>query len=126
MRCSPVGLLGIFALGLLGASLAAHAQPAGKVWRIGCLRTDAGGIPEAFRQGLRALGYVEGQNIAIEYRNADGKPDRLPDLAAELVRLPVDVLVTGGTSATLAAKAATSTIPIVFAVAVDPISSGLI
>jgi putative tryptophan/tyrosine transport system substrate-binding protein len=86
----------------------------------------SGGIPEAFRQGLRELGYIEGQNIAFEPRSADGKLDRLPDLAAELVRLPVDVLVTGGTPPTLAAKAATSTIPIVFAGATDPVGSGLI
>jgi len=126
MRCGTVGLIGILALGLLSAPLAANAQSAGKVWRIGYLLSGSGGIPEAFRQGLRELGYVEGRNLAFEPRGADSKLDRLPALAAELVRLPVDVLVTDGTPPTLAAKAATSTIPIVFANATDPVGSGLI
>ena len=115
----------ILALSIFVAPRAADAQPAGKVWRIGYLNLGSGGINEAFRQGLRELGYVEGQNIAFEYRSADSKFDRLPDLAAELVRLPVDVLVTDGNAAH-AAKAATSTIPIVFSGIPDPVSRGLI
>jgi putative ABC transport system substrate-binding protein len=127
MWYSAVGSIVTLMLSLLAVPLATHAQPAGKVWRIGYLGL-AGSeeIPEAFRQGLRELGYVEGQNIVIEYRSADGKFERLPDLAAELVRLPVDVMVTPGNPETLAAKAATSTIPIVFAGAVDPVDGGLI
>jgi len=78
---------------------------------------------EAFRQGLRELGYVEGKNIFIEWRYADGKLDRLPSLAAELVRFKVDVIVTGGSSATRPAKEATSTIPIVMAQDGDPVEA---
>ncbi|TAJ99071.1 hypothetical protein EPO44_10775, partial [bacterium] len=81
---------------------------------------------EAFRQGLRELGYVEGKNIVIEWRYAEGKFDRLPDLAAELVRLKVDVIVTGGPAATRPAKEATSTIPIVMAFDNDPVGSGFV
>jgi putative tryptophan/tyrosine transport system substrate-binding protein len=81
---------------------------------------------EAFRQRLRELGYVEGKNIFIEYRYADGKLERLPDLADELVRLKVDVIVTPGGSAILAAKKASATIPMVFAAAPDPVGSGLV
>jgi putative tryptophan/tyrosine transport system substrate-binding protein len=97
----------------------AHAQQSGKVPRIGYLSTQfQSRVPastNAFRQGLGELGYVEGKNIAIEYRWAEGKNDRLPELAAELVRLSVDVIVAaGGTPGMLAAKNATSAIPIVF------------
>ena len=81
---------------------------------------------EAFRQGLRELGYVEGKNIIIEYRYAEGKLDRLPALAAELVRLKVDVIVTGGAPATRSAKEATRTIPIVMASDADPVGSGFV
>jgi ABC transporter substrate binding protein len=81
---------------------------------------------EAFRQGLRELGYVEGENIIIEYRYAEGKFDRLPALAAELVRLKVDIIITGGEPATRAAKEATATIPIVTAQVGDPVGSGLV
>jgi putative tryptophan/tyrosine transport system substrate-binding protein len=81
---------------------------------------------EAFRQRLREHGYVEGKNIFIEYRYAEGKPERLPDLAAELVRLKVDVIVTVSPSATLAAKKASGTTPIVFASANDPVETGLV
>src|SRR5262245_37356661 len=100
-------------LSLLAVPRAATAQPAGKVWRIGYLNAGSGRIVEAFRQGLRDLGYVEGQHIVIEYRQADGQLDRLADLAAELVRLPVDVLVTPGENAARVAQQATHTIPIV-------------
>ena len=81
---------------------------------------------EAFRQGLRELGYVEGKNIFIKWRYADGKLDRLPLFAAELVRFKVDVIVTGGSSATRPAKEATSTIPIVMAQDGDPVGSGFV
>ena len=114
------------ALGLLCAPIAA-AQPAAKVPRIGILRTGSPPDPfvEAFREGLRELGYVEGQNVNIEYRWAEGRDDRLPSLAAELVRLKVDVIVAGGTQA-LAAKQHTTTIPIVMPIAADPVRAGLV
>jgi putative ABC transport system substrate-binding protein len=114
---------------LLAAPLAADAQQAAKVARIGYLAINLAASPhltEAFRQGLRDLGYVEGRNVVIEYRDAEGKPERLPALAAELVALKVDVIVAPPTVAVLAAKQATKTIPIVFAVAADPVGSGLV
>jgi len=113
-------------LSLLAVPRAAAAPPAGKVWRIGYLIAASGGIHEAFRQGLRDLGYVEGQNLTIEYRHADTQRDRLPDLAAELVRLPVDILVAPGENAARAAQQATHTIPIVLAAGRDPVGSGLV
>src|SRR5262249_48795963 len=125
MRLRTVVCTVILTLSIFVVPRAADAQPAGKVWRIGYL-TLIGGINEAFRQGLRELGYVEGQNFAFEYRSADGKLDRLPDLAAELARLPVDVIVGGGAGPASAAKAATSTIPIVFFGEPDPVGRGLI
>jgi ABC-type uncharacterized transport system substrate-binding protein len=115
--------------GLLAAPLAAEAQPAGKVPRIGFLFSGASGPTrevDTFRQGLRDLGYIEGQNIAIEYRFAGGQVERLPELAAELVRLKLDVIVAPYTPPALAAKRATSTIPIVFAVVADAVGAGLI
>src|SRR6266436_2990456 len=116
---------------LLAAPLAAEAQP-GRVFRIGILGNFPLTDPEgahlwgAFIEGLRDLGYVAGRNITIEHRSSEGKFERLPDLAADLVRLPVDVIVTGGPPAPLAAKQATSTIPIVFAVSGDPVVEGLV
>ena len=118
--------------GLLAAPLAAEAQPAGKVPRIGFLvassASDAANARwiEAFRQGLRDLGYVEGRNIVIEYRYAGEKYERLPALAAELVRLKVDLIVSHGTPGPLAAKQATRVIPIVMTSAGDPVASGLV
>ena len=113
----------------LGAPLAAFAQQKGKVWRIGFLqggsRPPDGLPPTALRQGLAALGYVEGRNVVYEGRWAEAKFDRFPELAAELVRLRVDaIVVTGGASA--AAKKATSTIPIIIAGAGDPVGTGMI
>ena len=117
-------------LGGLFSPSAAGAQQAAKITRIGFLAlnlTAAPHVPEAFRQGLRDLGYVEGRNVVIEYRDAEGKPERLPTLAAELVVLKVDIIVAGGTPQALAAKQATKTIPIVFASAAsDPVTSGLV
>jgi ABC-type uncharacterized transport system substrate-binding protein len=121
--------LGRLAGGLLAAPLAAEAQPAGKVPRIGYLAASLAAtphLPEAFRQGLRDLGYVEGRNVMIEYRDAEGKFERLPALAAELVALKVDVILAPSTVAALAAKQATRTLPIVFAAVADPVASGLV
>jgi putative ABC transport system substrate-binding protein len=121
--------LGSLAGGLLALPLVAQAQPAGKVPRIGFLFSGASGPArevDTFRQGLRDLGYIEGQNIAIEYRFAGGQVERLPELAAELVRLKLDVIVAPYTPPALAAKRATSTIPIVFAVVADAVGAGLI
>ena len=131
MRLHTFGLIVMLALGILAAPLAAGAQPAGKVYRIGVLETTSAtlNIPnlDAFRYGLRELGYVEGQNLVIEYRSADGRPERFPDLATELVRLPVDLILTRGTPAALAAKHATQgTIPVVITGAGDPVGSGLV
>jgi len=113
----------------VAAPLAVEAQQAAKIARIGYLLLNLAGGPdlhEAFRQGLRDLGYVEGRNLVIEYRDAEGKPERLPALAAELVALKVDVIVAPGTLTALAAKRATSSIPIVFPVAADPVKDGLV
>ena len=126
-RRAFIGMLGV---GLLAAPLATEAQQTGKVWRIGVLETTPVALNaanlEAFRQGLRELGYVERQNYAIEYRSADGRPERFPDLAAELVRLKVDLILTRGTPAVLAAKDATQTIPIVMATSGDPLGTGVV
>jgi len=114
---------------IFAASLAVEAQQTAKVARIGYLSTNHDANPhlrEAFLQGLRDLGYVEGRNVVIEYRDAEGKPERLPALAAELVALKVDVIVAGGTPQALAAKHATRTVPIVFVGAADPVTSGLV
>ncbi len=121
--------MAMIAGGLLAAPLAASAQQAAKIVRIGYLGGNLAAnphFPEAFRQGLRDLGYVEGRNLVIEYRYAEGKPERVPALAAELVALKVDVIVAAATRHALAAKQATTTIPIVFATAVDPVTSGLV
>src|SRR5215471_17339667 len=115
--------------GVLAAPLAGEAQVL-KLVRIGILMfsqdswTDGGG--EAFRQGLREQGYLEGRNIAFEHREAAGRADRLPALARELVRLKVDVIVTESNVAALAAKQATQTIPIVIAIAGDAVKAGVI
>ncbi len=118
----------VLGAGALGVPLYSFAQPQGKVWRIGFLALTSGPDQnvEAFREQLRALGYVEGSNLAIEYRWGAGKEERVPELAAELVRLKVDVIVTRTAFVALAAKRATSTIPIVMANAADPVVGGLI
>jgi len=129
--------IGTLAGGLLTAPLAARAQQAGKVPRIGLLSpaspSDAGRKPSdlavlfaAFQDAMRELGYVDGQSIKIESRWAEDNYDRLPRLAADLVRLKVDVIVTYGTPASQAAKRATGTIPIVMAAIIDPVASGLV
>jgi putative tryptophan/tyrosine transport system substrate-binding protein len=124
---STVGCLVTLICALLAVPLA-DAQPAEQVRRIGWLRTNAPRPDgrEAFLQGLRDMGYVEGQNLIIELRHGEGKAALLPTLAAELVRLPVEVLVSASIATTLAAKAATSTIPIVFTNVPDPVDHGLI
>jgi putative ABC transport system substrate-binding protein len=116
------------ALVLLAVPLAVQAQPAGKIHRIGYLAFSSPdpSLDGAFRQGLRDLGYVEGRNLVIEYRSADGQMNRLPDRAAELVALKVDLIVAGSTPAAQAAKRATGAIPIVFPAAADAVGSGLV
>jgi len=105
----------------------AEAQQPTKIPRIGYLGSSSGsGRVEAFRQGLRELGYVEGKNIAIEWRHHEGKLDRLAALAAELVRLKVDIIITAGSPATRAAKEVTTTIPIVMTQVGDPVGSGFV
>jgi putative ABC transport system substrate-binding protein len=117
---------------MLAAPLVAEAQQAAKVYRIGMLLTFSPEHPETrasldqFRQAMRELGYVEGRNIVIEYRSAEGKIERFPTLAAELVRLKVDLIVAGSTPDALAAKHATVTIPIVVITMHDPVKDGLV
>ncbi len=117
--------IAILAGGLLASPLATEAQQAGKVYRVGYLSIASGPSPrtEALRQGLRELGYVEGKNITIEYRFAQDKVDRLRALATELVDLKVDLIVTGGPTATRAAQQATRTLPVVMAWGGDPIEA---
>jgi len=116
--------------GALTAPFGSFAQPQGKVWRIGVLGagSPAGWAPmvEALRAGLRELGYIEGSNINIDYRWADGQYDRLPELVADLIRLKVDVIVTHATAGIGAAKRATTTMPIIMASIGDPVASGLL
>jgi putative tryptophan/tyrosine transport system substrate-binding protein len=116
--------------GARAAPLAAQAQQPEKVYRIGMLERTSPAINAAnldgFRQGLRELGYVEGKTFIIEYRSADGRDERFPDLATELVRLKVDLILTRGTPATLAAKNATGTIPVIIAGIGDPVGQGIV
>jgi putative tryptophan/tyrosine transport system substrate-binding protein len=119
-------------IALSAGAQVSHAQPRGKVWRVGFLAL----IPRpeplashqygAFLRGMRDLGYVEGKNLVIEWRFADGKPDRLPGLAVELVQIPVDVIVAAGAVAISAAQKATTTIPIVMGTTGDPVGSGFV
>ena len=122
--------LGTLAVGLLASPLAARAQQAGNVYRIGVV---LGGSPthtlqaqEAFQKGLRDLGYVEGRNLTIDWRFAEGRLDRTPQLAADLVRHKVDVIFAPGTAAAQAAMKATATIPIVIATAGNPVGDQLV
>ncbi len=114
------------ALTLLVPPLAVEAQPAGKAARIGILSSADSPGWEAFRQGMRELGYVEGRNVAVESRWSGGKTEQLPDLAAELVRLKVDVIVVSAPQPTAAVKAATTTIPVVFVAVADPVRVGIV
>jgi ABC-type uncharacterized transport system substrate-binding protein len=125
---------GIRAAVVMALAVAVVLNPLGvaaqsKVVRVGYLAADLAAnptFPAAFREGLRDLGYVEGQNVVIEYRSAEGHSERLSSLAAELVRLKVDILVSEGTPPSLAAKQATTTIPVVFAASADALGSGLV
>jgi putative tryptophan/tyrosine transport system substrate-binding protein len=131
MTRRTVGLLAIFALAFLVMPLAAAAQPAGKVPRIGVIMQ---GVPpgasgdelDVFRQGLWDRGYVEGQTIALEVRWGEGQHEQYPALAADLVRLSVDLIVAAGGSPARAAQHATTTIPIVMLVGDDPVAQGLV
>src|SRR2546426_5743946 len=131
MWCSAIGCIVTLTLSLLAVPLAADAQPAGSMPRIGVLYPgfppgEPGGWFDRFRQGLRDLGYIEGQTIALEVRWDEHHAESWPDLAADLVRLRVDCIVAGTTAATWAAKHATSTIPIVMPVSGDPVGVGLV
>ena len=124
-------ILTITGFAVVAASSEAIAQQKTKVWHIGFLGARSRSTPsnpdayyDAFVQGMRDLGYVEGRNLVIDARFADGKYERLPDLAVQLVRTKIDVLVTHGDVATPAAKRATSVIPIVMAANIDPVGSG--
>ena len=125
-----VGLAVVLSLGFLLAPPVVEAQPTDKVYRIGVLERTSATVNAAnldsFRQGLRALGYVEGKNLVIEYRSAGGRDERFAELAAELVRLKVDLILTRGTPAALAAKNATPTIPVVITGVGDPVGQGII
>jgi putative ABC transport system substrate-binding protein len=127
---STIGGIVTLILSLLTAPLTSTAQQAANVPRLGLLipGSSSAFAPriEAFRHGLRDLGYVEGRNIAIEYRFAEGQADRLPALVAELIRLKVDIMVIDGTAAIRAAQHATTTIPIVMALSGDPVGDGLV
>ena len=126
---TKIAVLALCVLLLALCSVAQAQQPA-KVFRIGVLDSSTAsgmaGLFEAFRQELNKLGWTEGKNITIEYRFAEQKPERLPEIAAELVRLKIDLIVVSGTRVALAAKSATTTIPIVMANAGDPVGAGLV
>jgi ABC-type uncharacterized transport system substrate-binding protein len=129
MRCSAIGCVAMLTLITLAVPPAVDAQPAKKMRQIGFLSGDRSDLMSesvaAFLQGMRELGWVEGENLAIEWRFAEGRPKVLPDLAAELVRLRVEVIV-GGEPEILAAKRLTSTIPLVMTVSVSPEETGLV
>jgi len=124
----------VFALGAgaVGVPFTSFAQQQGKVWRVGFLAqrhldfVDSDFSYGPFRQGMRELGYVEGKNLVMEWRSAEGKSELLPGLAAELVRLNVDALAASGTPATVAAQKATTTIPIIMIAVADPVANGLV
>ena len=122
---TTIGILMTLAFGIFGMPHVPHAQSPGKVYRVGFL-TVLDGFDTAFREAMHQLGYIEGQNLVLEGRFARGQAERLPALAAELVQLGVDVLVTISTPAALAAKDATTTIPIVMASVSQPVERGLV
>jgi putative ABC transport system substrate-binding protein len=132
MRLARLAVLALLVPTVLAATFAAEAQPAAKVWRVGVLAGSPPTTPEAARpwealmQRLRELGYIEGQNLAVERRWAEGRAERYHELAAELVALKPDVIVVAFTPSVSAAKRATSTIPIVMAIAGDPVGTGLV
>lgn len=134
MRTYIIGLMMILAFGVLAAPLPADAQPAGPIRRLGFLASllppessaESAARVAAFQQGLREFGWIEGQNIAIEYRWAAGRQDLLPALAVELVCLQVDCIVAGGNNVVRTAKQATTTIPIVMPLAGDVVETGLV
>jgi ABC-type uncharacterized transport system substrate-binding protein len=131
MWCSTIGVMVTLTLSILVAPLAAEGQQATKVYRIGWLspgfpRPDHDPPVDAFRQGLREFGYVEGQNLVMAYRGAEGRIERLPDLAAGLAQLQVAVIVAVGTAATRAAQDATHTIPTVMTGTPDPVGQGFV
>ena len=129
MRLRLATLILTLALGILAVPLAADAQQPAKVPRVGVLWLGFPGpspFYDAFLQGLRDLGYVEGQNVVIEQSWAQGKPERLPDLSAELVRLKVNVIVAPAWPVIRAAKQATRTTPIVMVIIHDPVGTGLV
>ena len=121
-------LVNVLGAGALAAPFGVFAQQSGKVWRIGVLSSSSSPteFDEAFRNELRILGYIEGRNLSIEYRGSAGDDARLPELAAELVQLKVDVILTNSGLPPAAAKRATSTIPIVTAATADPVGQGLV
>ena len=131
-RSTRRALLIAFGAAVLAAPLGSFAQQQGKVWRIGFLSLRSrpaspdSDVFGAFRRGMRELGYVEGKNLVIEWRSADGKSERLPALAAELVQLKVDIIMAGGTPAISAAQKVTTTIPIVMGTVGDPVGSGFV
>jgi putative tryptophan/tyrosine transport system substrate-binding protein len=130
MTTMRAALTAVIALGLLAAPLAAEAQRAGKVPVIGVMEGPAPSlnqsVREAFRQGLEQHGWVEGRNVIIEYRSAEGRTERFPELAAELVRLNVSVILAAGEPMIIAARQATATIPIVMAAVGDPVGRGFV
>src|SRR5215471_19547370 len=128
MRLARLVVLATLTSFLLASTFNVEAQPAGTVPRIGVVAPAGVHDPdiEAFRRGLRELGYVEGQNLLVEYRAAEGIQERLPALFGEMLRLKVDVIVTGTLIAATAAKKATSTIPVVVAASGDPVQAGVV
>ncbi|MBI2153864.1 MAG: ABC transporter substrate-binding protein [Candidatus Rokubacteria bacterium] len=130
MKIRGVGLIVTLALGILAAPLPVDAQQKAKMYRIGFLGNSTAALEAnlvgPFRDGLRDLGYNEGQNVLIEYRWAEGKYERFPTLIAELIALKVDVIVTAGTPATLAVKKATASVPLVMVAVGDPVGTGIV
>ena len=130
MKIRAAGLVTTVAFGILLAPLATQAQQSGKVHRIGFLGNSTAALEAnlvgPFREGLRDLGYVEGRNVLIEYRWAEGKYERFPALIAELIAMKIDVIVTAGTPATLAVKKATTSVPLVMVAVGDPVGTGIV